>query len=700
MPAIAPSADPLAPDAPDAPGTRLTPGARVAAGAVLAVAAGVVVLLAAVDLTLGTSDVGALDLLRLLGGTDDRTLAVLVASRLPRVLAALLVGTALGVAGATLQAVARNPLASPDTLAVNAGGYLLVVAAAAFGLRLPLVGNGLLAFVGGLGAAALVLAVSRGGAGGATRLVLAGSAVTLTFSAVTQLLLILFAQETTGLFAWGAGSVVQSGSRTVSQVLPVVGLALVASLLLARRLDLLLLGDDQARVLGLDVRRARVVAVLLAVLLSACAVTVAGPVGLVGLAAPVLARLCAARVPGLHRHRLLLPLAGLLGCAVVLGADIVLRLVLPGTESVRVPTGVATTLFGAVVLVWAVRRVKDSLTARSATAGVRPRSTVRYRVTSALLVALVLGVLVAGLLLGDRLLLTGDVVHWLTDRSGPTVTFVLDQRVPRVVAALLAGAALGLAGTVVQAVCRNPLAEPGLLGITGGGGVAAVLLIVAVPGVGVWAVTGAAAVGSLLAFALVVALSRRGGLGSDRLVLVGFGVNAGATALITVLVQVTSPWNTVMVLTWLSGSTYGRSLEQSLPVLAALLLVLPVVVGARRELDLVAIDDDTPRVLGVRLDRRRVVLLGSAAVLTGAAVSAVGVVGFVGLVAPHLARALVGSAHRRVVPTAVLLGALVVGVADTVGRTVIAPGQIPAGIVTALVGAPYFLWILWRERPR
>ncbi|EYR62148.1 ABC transporter permease, partial [Actinotalea ferrariae CF5-4] len=286
-------ATPVGPRRAPRPGPPTASRARTAAtrGTAFALAGVVVAVLAVVDLTLGTADVGALDLLRLVTDRDDEALAVLVASRLPRVLAALLVGAALGAAGAVLQSVARNPLASPDTLAVNAGGYLAVVAAAVLGLALPLPARGLLAFLGGLAAAALVLAVARAGATGPTRLVLAGSAVSLALGSVTMVLLLVFAQETTGLFAWGSGSVAQSGLRTVLQVGPVALLGVAALVALGRRLDLLALGDDAARSLGLDVRRTRVVVVVLAVVLAAAAVTVAGPIGFVGLAAPVLARM-------------------------------------------------------------------------------------------------------------------------------------------------------------------------------------------------------------------------------------------------------------------------------------------------------------------------------------------------------------------------------------------------------------------------
>jgi len=684
----------------DAPARRAAP-VRVVAAFALAVVA--VLVLAAVHLTQGTADVGALDVLRAAVGADtDGTVAVLVSSRLPRLLAGLLVGVALGVAGAVLQSVARNPLASPDTLAVNAGAYVTVVAAAALGLSVPFYLQGGLAFVGGLAAAALVLALARGGADGPTRLVLAGSAIMLALHSLTMVLLVLFEQETTGLFAWGSGSIVQSGTRTVSLAAPVIAVGVVGALLLARRLDLLGLGDDAARVLGIDVRRTRVLAVVAAVLLAAIAVTVAGPIGFVGLAAPVIARLVGRRVPGLGRHVLLLPFSALVGVVVVLGSDVLLRAILPGQASVVVPTGVVTTVLGAGILVWMARRLRDAgAGARGARGALgRPRS--RGRVVTVLVVlgvALVAAV-VAGLLLGDRVVLLGDVANWAQGVAGRQVSFVLDQRVPRVLAAVLAGAALALAGTIVQAVCRNPLAEPSLLGVTSGAGLGAVLMILLVPGVGIWPMSAAAGGCALAVFALVYLLSARGGLGSERLVLVGIGAQAGTTALITLVVLVIAPWDVNLALTWLSGSTYGRTLEQLLPVALALLVMVPLAATYRRELDVLALDEDTPRVLGLAVDRSRLVLLAAAALTTAAAVCAVGVIGFVGLVAPHAARALVGARHARVLPVAILIGAVLVSAADTLGRVVIAPGQIPAGLGTALLGAPYFVYLLWRTRGR
>ncbi|PZG20077.1 iron ABC transporter permease [Nonomuraea aridisoli] len=692
------STDVLTPASPGAP--PATPLRRLGTAGVVLLTLAATVLVAAVHVTQGTSSVGALDLLALPFGGSDEAARVLLASRLPRLLAGVCVGVALGAAGALLQAVARNAMASPDTLAVSAGAYLAVAAAAAFGLTLPVSLSGGLALLGGLGAAALVLALSAGGRTGTTRLILAGSATALALSSLTNLFMILFEQETTGLFAWGSGSLVQSDLDAVTQMGPVIAVALAAAVLAGPRLDILGLGDDTATVLGVKVRRLRLWLTLLAVLLSAAAVTIAGPIGFVGLCAPVIVRLLPRSIPGLHRHRVLVPMSGLAGVLVVLGSDIALRALLGAQAGVEVPPGVVTTVLGAAVMIWLARRYRDAGPTRRPPA-VRTgatRSRTAFAAVVAVCAALLAGALVLGMLGGDRWLLTGDIANWLQGRSGRALTFVLDQRWPRVMAAALAGTALAVAGAAVQAVCRNPLAEPGMLGVTAGAGVGAISLLTLAPLAGIWTMSAAAGVGALVTFAVVYGLSWRGGLSSDRLVLIGVAVQAACTAGTVLIIVLSDPWSTAKALTWLSGSTYGRVPEQLIPVALALVVTVPLLAWLRRDLDLLSLDEDTPRILGVPLEPVRLGALACAVLLAATAVSAVGVVGFVGLVAPHAARALVGAHHVRVLPVAALLGALLVSLADTLGRTVIAPAQIPAGLVTALIGTPYFVYLLWRAR--
>lgn len=668
---------------------RPAPTARSTIGAALAVLLGLLVLLvctAGWHLTQGTS------------GAVFADAEVLWGSRAPRLAAGVAVGIALGAAGLLMQSLSRNALASPDTLGVTAGSYIAVTAVAAFGIAVPIWASGAVAFVGGLAAAALVLGLAGGAGTSTTRLVLAGSALALAFQAGTSALLVLFSEETKGLLAWGSGSLSQLGLETSARAAPVVVVGVALALVLARRLDVLALGDDTASSLGVPIRSTRMLGILLAVLLTATAVTLAGPIGFVGLCAPVLARLLARVVPALGRHLLLIPLAGIIGAIVVILADALLRAIIGPEGAIAVPTGVATTVFGAIVLVVMARRLRDAgPTRRPPTIRIGVRSSRRFAVVVVAGALALSAVVLVGMLLGSTRLLTGDILLWLQSSAPPRIAFALDERAPRVIAAVVAGAALALAGSLTQAVSRNPLADPSLLGITGGAGLGAVLVVTGATAT-TFGMLVAAVVGGLLAFALVYGLAWRRGLSADRFILIGIGVSYGAVALTTFALLRANPWDTPKIYTWLSGTTYGRIWEQVIPLAIVLVISLPFVFARRHDLDILAMDEDTPRLLGIRLERTRMLLLITAALLAALSVVAVGVVGFVGLVAPHAARALVGGRHSRVIPVATLLGAVLVGAADTLGRTVIAPAQLPAGLVVALIGAPYFVWLLWRSR--
>jgi iron complex transport system permease protein len=632
------------------------------------------------------------------GGVPIET--IVSGSRLPRLAAGITVGFALGTAGALLQSVSRNPLASPDTLAVTSGAFFAITAVSAFGVSVPFWASGGVAFAGGLLAAGVVLTLSGRAAGTATtRLILAGSAIAMALDALTAMLLILFKEETIGLFAWGSGSLAQLGTTASMRAIPVIVAALLVALLLSRRLDVLGLGDDAASSLGVPVQSTRIIAVVCAVLLSAIAVTVAGPIGFVGLGAPVLARLLATRVPALRGHGLLLAASGLCGALLVLASDAGLRGILGAEAAASIPTGVPTAVLGGVLIVVLALRLREAGSVqRPPSAGSRPRSRGRFVTVVAIAAVLLVAAAVCGLLAGSLWLRLGDIALWIQGTAPDLIAHALDERAPRTAAALCAGAALALAGSVVQSTVRNPLAEPGLLGITAGAGLGGVIVVTLLPWGGRGALILAATLCGLATFALIAVLAARGGLAPDRFVLVGIGCGYALTALTTYLLLRSDPYRTPRIFTWLSGTTYGRQFADVIPVVVVLALALPVLLWLARDLDLLAIDEDTPRILGLRTGRTRLIVLSIAAVLAAVSVVAVGVVGFVGLVAPHLARGLVGSRHARSLPVAVLLGGILVTVADILGRTVVAPQQVPAGLMIALIGAPYFVWLLRRSR--
>lgn len=654
---------------------------------------------AAIHIGQGTSDLtwgGVLQTLA--GGGDAQQSAIVWSSRIPRVAAGCLVGVALGVSGAVLQAIARNPLASPDTLGINAGAHLVLTLAAVAGVPLGVLTGTIAAFVGGLAAAALALLVSSGGTS-PIRLVLAGSVLALALASVTSMLLILDTVSTTGMFAWGAGSLGQAGAGAVLRATPLVAAAVVLAVALGGRLDLLQLGDDAARSLGVRVGTTRVVLVGLAVLLAAAAVSVAGPLGFVGLCAPALMRIVRRWLPMLRFHRVLLVASALCAALLVLLADVLLRWLFNSADAVEVPTGVITTALGAIFLIMLSQGMRTG-PADASPALVRSWSVGRHHPAPVVLVgiAVLAGTSWIALLVGDVWLLGGDVVNWLKQVSSIRIEIILDSRWPRVAAALAAGGCLAMAGALTQTATRNPLADPGLLGVTSGAGAGAVMSLTLFPEAGWTGLLLGALMGGVVAAVLVFGLAARGGLDGVRLILVGLGVSAGGAAATTLFVVRTDPYNQAKAITWLGGSTYGTDPFRVAVAAVVLLVAAVMVAGLRRDLDLVQLDPTTPRVLGVSLTPTRAVMLLVAVACTIVATTAVGVIAFVGLVSPHLARLLVGSRHRHFVPLAVLLGSLLVVLADTLGRTVIAPAQVPAGMVTALVGAPYFIWLLWRLR--
>ncbi|MEU4768058.1 iron ABC transporter permease [Actinosynnema sp. NPDC023794] len=292
-------------------------------------------------------------------------------------------------------------------------------------------------------------------------------------------------------------------------------------------------------------------------------------------------------------------------------------------------------------------------------------------------------------------------VPWMSDGS---LTVLQDQavwqfRLPRALLAGLAGAGLALAGAIMQVIVRNPLAEPYLLGVSSGAGVGAVLVIT----LGSAAVGGlplgvAAFVGALVASACVALVARhRGVLSPTRMILSGVALGSLFSAVTSYLTLTTEAQNVFSVLFFLLGSVSAASMS-SLVVPAVAFVVACVVVGLRtRAMNALLTGDESATALGVDVNRLRAVLLVTAALLTGSVVSVSGGIGFVGLVVPHAARILVGADHRRMLPVAVLGGAAFLMLADLLSRTVAAPAEVPIGILTAVVGAPFFLWLMRRD---
>jgi iron complex transport system permease protein len=287
------------------------------------------------------------------------------------------------------------------------------------------------------------------------------------------------------------------------------------------------------------------------------------------------------------------------------------------------------------------------------------------------------------------------------ETDNPDYPFIINTlRLPRTIVAFLAGVGLAISGTILQGIARNPLADPGIIGINAGASLAAVALIVLVPSAPIFALPLSAFGGALSIALLIYLLAWSQGSSPLRLILVGVGLAAIASALTTLMITFGEINTVSQALVWLAGSVYGRSWEQVVSLLPWLIVFVPLAFVLTQQLNALNLGDDIARGLGSRVEWQRGLLILTSVALAGAAVATAGTIGFVGLIAPHLGRQLVGPSHEGLMPTAAMSGGMIVVLADLLGRTLFAPIELPCGVITAAVGAPYFLYLLVRNRKR
>ncbi|MFJ4829073.1 FecCD family ABC transporter permease [Streptomyces sp. NPDC088747] len=301
---------------------------------------------------------------------------------------------------------------------------------------------------------------------------------------------------------------------------------------------------------------------------------------------------------------------------------------------------------------------------------------------------------------GDVWATVGAHLGWGSTGLSPIRDGIVWQlRLPRTLLAAVCGAGLAVCGVVMQSLLRNPLADPFVLGVSSGASTGAVAVVVLGVGGGVVSVSAGAFVGAVLSFALVLLLSHTLGGTTDRVVLAGVAAMQLFSALTSFVVMTAADAETTRgVLFWLLGSLSGADWTDVWVGFGVLVLALVVCLGYARTLDAFAFGQDAAASLGVSVARTRLVLLSVTALLTAALVSSSGAIGFVGLVLPHAARALVGPGHARLLPVSALAGAVFLVWVDTLARTVLDPQEVPVGVVTSLIGVPVFVLVLYRSK--
>lgn len=288
-----------------------------------------------------------------------------------------------------------------------------------------------------------------------------------------------------------------------------------------------------------------------------------------------------------------------------------------------------------------------------------------------------------------------EIFNTIFDFDGVKHDFIINRlRLPRTLLALITGGALALSGTILQALLRNPLASPKIIGINSGAALAVLLSTMLMPEIALTWLPLTAAIGAIFVALFIFLLSELRRVSTARLALIGIAVGFTCDAGVDYLLVTASAYEFSAPLVWMTGSLWARGwthLNAVWPSLTGLSLVCLMFFY---RLDLIRLGSGQATGLGVNVRKLRMVLLGLATLLAALSVSVVGVVGFVGLMSPHIARKLVGGEHRFLLPTAMLTGSLLVVMADSVGRIVLPPVEVSAGILTAMFGAPFFIFIL------
>lgn len=600
----------------------------------------------------------------------------------PRLTVALLAGSGLSLAGVLMQQVLKNPLASPTTLGVASGAQLALTAATLYTPGLLLVGREWVALAGGGLAMGLVFALAWRQKLSPVVVIVAGMVINLYFSALAMVLVLLHPETLSGVLIWSAGALTQSNWDVAAFLWPRLLGATLLALLLIRPLTIMALDDASVKSLGLSLKHLRMAALGLAVFVTACVVSVVGVIGFIGLAAPAIARLAGARQ---LRARLLW--SPLLGALLLVVTDLVLQQ-LRAMVPMLLPTGAMTAALGAPLLLWLIPRLQSG--------GVEPGTHVSISHRRAAPGRLLAGLAIALPVVAAFALLVGQSADgWASALSWAQAMAAVEWRLPRVLAAGAAGVMLALAGAILQRTTGNPMASPEVLGISAGASIGLIAVLFFLPGADGWVLISLGAVGALVTMAGLVLINRGSGFAPERVLLSGIAIAALFNALRSFVLASGDPRGNQLI-AWIYGSTYYVDLPTALVATLAAAVFALACWPAMRWLDVLPLGVTVSRAIGVPVTASRLTLLALTAVLVACSTLLIGPLSFIGLLAPHMAQLLGFERARTHLMGAALVGALLMISADWVGRQLLFPEDIPAGLVASVLGGAYFMWGLRR----
>lgn len=616
---------------------------------------------------------------------DQITSLLFWQSALPRLCLAFLAGASLSLAGVLLQHALRNPLAAPSTLGIAAGAKLALSIALVWMPELAEDrGHGSREFIAILGSICVIgfiLFLSWRENFSPVNLLLAGMVLNLFCAAAAAALAITYDKYLEGLFLWGAGSLSQQDWQSTLSLLPRFLLCLGLSLFFARNLGYLHLPDAQAKSLGVPVLGLRIFALVMALGLTAFCVSAVGVIGFIGLAGPALASLI-----GFTSLRARLIIAPALGGTILVIADQIIQF-LAGDYSEYVPTGAATALIGAPLLLWFLPRMTRAMQDHASLLPFRPAGHRKIKISLLYLLPLILILSILVLMIGRQ----PEGWHFLTQSD-----VLLTYRLPRFMGAACAGALLGAAGAILQRLTRNPLASPEVIGVSAGAAFGYMICLFLIFSPQPWQIIAFSACSAFMVLGLIMIFATRSHFSPNRMLLIGLSLTALFDAM-TVVFMVSGDPRGFGLLVWLTGSTYSLSEQTILPILAVTILCFAMLPFCYRWLHLSQIGPVMGRAIGVPAPWASLSLLGLAALMSATATLCVGPFSFAGLIGPHIARLSGYQSTGKFVMVSALFGAVIMACADFIGRQLLYPNEIPAGLTAAIIGTPMLLWLLTRK---
>lgn len=604
---------------------------------------------------------------------------------LPRIAVVLICGAALAMAGALVQQILRNPLAEPMTLGVLPGAYLAVSMAAIWAPGLLDMQKELVALVGGGAAICVVFLLAWSQRMSSLAVILAGMVVNLVCGAISMAIAWTHYEVLRGVMIWGGGALEQNGWGSCEWLAIRVAIAFIPIWWLRRPLAAFAAGDLTAHSLGIDVRRLRLVGLLVTVALAAWVVAAVGVIGFIGLAAPVIARLAGARRAGQR-----LVWAPLFGALLLWVTDEVVQLLSDSRffSGHMIPTGTVTSLLGVPLLLALLPRLRAVPDIDSSDGAVMRTSLPKW--CWPLWIAMGLATFCVSLLL------TRGFHGWRMLTYSSTDLLVL-WRLPHTLAVMASGALLALSGTLLQRMTANPMASPDLLGVSSGGALGMVVVLFAANQVAPAMLLGGCLGGALVTLGLLLWLGRRAGFAPERMLLAGIALSALFQSLVGA-VTASGDSRAALLLNLMLGNTYYVQPVTAYVAVGLLLVALGIVPLVARWLETLALGAQFAGSVGVPVVRARLGILLFASILTAVSTLIAGPLTFIGLIAPHLAR--FSGARRPATQAwiAALVGSVLMGFSEWLGRQVMFPEAMPAGLIATLVGGGYFVTKLVRRR--